>query len=569
MTSKKGKFQSLSDAGDMLKKLGRQLSGTSANAKKAIPEPKQNGARGQSDSFEQEMLHKAASRQDSAKPNGKPRKGQKAHKKGENKNKQIRLPGTAGVMREIRAAEDAVKAAKAAEAAAKSNGAMLEGRKQKQETFARIKGVIARSSPAIEVRPASVSAHTRRACETAIERGARSYPDASYQDEDGIIIGFDFGTSSLKLAVRQPYSAGDPVVAMPVPEDLQSGSHPYLFQTAIWFEPETQRFSLFPLPGYEVLEGFKTGIIGGHGSDRVRADLPVTRSEAAIAFVTLHLAHCLGWYLDKRPLGAGASERILSINVGIPVAHHDDVQFFSRFRRIIASAHALVALADMLTLGDVRDVFQKSSDALPQIFQLVPELTAAIAGYAAAPTAQSGPHMLVDVGASTLDIVAFNLVRGELVAVFSAAVELLGSASLETARKAGILDKEFKDACDYVFDQVYGEAKSPSRYQKGFSPTYRRKPVQLVTTGGGCHTELHSTFVEQMPKEGVLGAVPMIHPEPVAHLTNVDCDSARLLLAFGLTRDVQELLDLKLPSQVPSISPDDPSGPTFISKDMT
>lgn len=38
-------------------------------------------------------------------------------------------------------------------------------------------------------------------------------------------------------------------------------------------------------------------------------------------------------------------------------------------------------------------------------------------------------------------------------------------------------------------------------------------------------------------------------------MIDLGCDTTRLLLAYGLTRDIQELLELKLPSQVPSLDP--------------
>ena len=44
-------------------------------------------------------------------------------------------------------------------------------------------------------------------------------------------------------------------------------------------------------------------------------------------------------------------------------------------------------------------------------------------------------------------------------------------------------------------------------------------------------------------------------------------DPSRLLLAYGLTRDIPELLELKLPSQVPDIQPRQGPSQPYISKD--
>jgi hypothetical protein len=53
-----------------------------------------------------------------------------------------------------------------------------------------------------------------------------------------------------------------------------------------------------------------------------------------------------------------------------------------------------------------------------------------------------------------------------------------------------------------------------------------------------------------MTKVKVLGDLPIIEPSPPAKITDEDCDRTRLLLAYGLTRDEQELLEPRLPSQI-------------------
>jgi hypothetical protein len=414
-----------------------------------------------------------------------------------------------------------------------------------------------------------VSQKTRAAIVNAIATGAEAFAAAPEPDfENGFIVGFDFGTSSLKLAVRQPYHARKQPEVRPVPSELRSGGQNYLWQTALWFEPETRKFSLYPRPGFEMLEGFKTGIIAGDGGKLVRPDLPVRRVEAAIAFVTLHLAHFFGWYHREHPLGEAGGDRHLAINIGIPVASLDDERTFRDFRRIVVVASELLPFASELDLSLVRETYQKSGDELPEGWDLVPELVAAIAGYAAEPTSQIGAHMLVDVGASTLDIVAFNHVRGERVAVISAAVELLGAACLEVTREAGIPDDDFKTACDHQFEEVYGEARQYKRGGNGFSPTLRSRDVQLVTTGGGCARQHHADFIRQKKDEGVLGPSAAIHPEPPSASMIGDCDRSRLLLAYGLTFDVPERPFLQPPSQIPSITPPPARPDNFVSKDM-
>lgn len=167
----------------------------------------------------------------------------------------------------------------------------------------------------------------------------------------------------------------------------------------------------------------------------------------------------------------------------------------------------------------------------------------------------------------TLDIVAFNHVRRERNAVISAGVELLGAAALEAALADDITEADFRWACDRQFHSVFGDACRPSRGSNGFSPALRSREVQLLTTGGGCASALHNAFIEDKNNPKVLGSLPIMRPEPPASSVTGVSDPSRLLLAYGLTRDIPELLELKLPSQVPDIQPRQGPSQPYISKD--
>lgn len=571
MRGKKGGFQSLSDAADMLKKAfaGKDGKGT---ASAPAPRPaEQRADRSPANGFadiEQAMRRKAKvekrnqRKRQAAQKNGQAKAKKKRGKTGGLKTI-LKFPGARAVLEELQEREQRAREGNTTPAPEPAPDPNIAHR----EAFPRIREIVGSRSPAIEPRPHAVSAQTAEQIEARIARGAADFATSPEPDLDnGFIVGFDFGTSSLKLAVRQPYKVGPSIAFLSVPDELQSGSHSHLWQTTIWFDPGSEAFSLFPQPGMAVLEGFKTGIIGGHGGERVHDDLPVTRAEAAIAYIALQMAHFLGWYAETRPLPTGG-ERFLAINIGIPVAAHDDEKAFKSFRHIVSAARELVPLAGKLTLSDVRKKHQSSSGRLPAGWELIPELTAAIAGYTSEPTSLDGAHVLIDVGASTLDIVAFNHVRRERNAVISAGVELLGAAALETARAENISDESFRWACDRQFNSVFGDSCRRSRGSTGFHPDLRSRDVQLIITGGGCESALHSAFIEHKNAPKILGSLPIMRPVPPASSVNGVSDPSRLLLAYGLTRDIPELLELKLPSQIPDIQPRQGPSQPYISKD--
>ncbi|MDH2134881.1 hypothetical protein N5J77_27490 [Sphingobium yanoikuyae] len=585
--SRKGKgFASLADAASALMDLRTALAGTNASSRS--PDRKPQTASGDFIELEQQMLAKQAAGQSiekvSPSPSSFPARsevGKRApdpvHKAGKKKGKKAQpQPKPKGPKKIIlkgpgmKAAYHAILEAERAAAVKKPTPAAAKPAPSREKIFREVIAAVSNTTPMIEPRPVSITPQNQAAIERAIVDGAAQLAENLQPDlDDGFIVGFDFGTSSVKLAVSQPYHADNPTKAMPAPEGLQSFGHPYLWQTALWLDPKAGRLSLYPIPGAVTLEGFKTGIIGAHGGELVRPDVNVTRVEAAAAFLALHFAHFFGWYRQAKPLGPAGADQFMAVNVGIPVAAHDDARSFSIFKRIVAAAVELAPFASRLTPDLVRQTHSRSPDRLPTGFYLVPELTAAVAGYAFAPTSQPGSHMLVDVGASTLDIVAFNLVGRERVAVFSAAVELLGAAALDSALSRQLSAGDFKRACDHEFEEVYGRARSPERAQDGFHAAYRRKPVQLLVTGGGCKTEVHDRFIAEMPTERVLGAAPTIHPLPPKAMTDMSCDRSRLLLAYGLTRDLPDLPEIKLPSQVPSITPLVRMESSFVGPEMT
>ena len=438
----------------------------------------------------------------------------------------------------------------------------------KKDVLPAVRKVFAELPPPIETRPRSVQGVTRTPVEGFIARGAELFARRPGPDHSGYIIGCDFGTSCVKIVVRQPYSASDPA-ARPAPSALQSRGHPYLWQTVVWFDPQSKQFSLLPSKGAVALEGFKAGILAGEGGKRVVPDLPITRREAAAAFLALQLSHCLGWYDIERPLGEQGADHFLAINVGIPVAAQDDARTYRDFNHVVSTAGVLISEASNLTHGQVRAALQASADSLPDGFELIPELAAAIYGYANGSFARLGSHVMIDVGASTLDIVAFILHENDekkIVSALAAEVDLLGAAALAAAKQAGFNDQLFRGACIGLFDDVFHYARRDDVAPLNFDEARRSKPVQLIVVGGGSKTEVHKDMIGRV--HPCLGDLKILSPEPPLLLPAGPCDTSRLLLAFGLTADIPEQLELRRPSAIVRIAPMERSAVSFISKDQ-
>jgi hypothetical protein len=114
----------------------------------------------------------------------------------------------------------------------------------------------------------------------------------------------------------------------------------------------------------------------------------------------------------------------------------------------------------------------------------------------------------------------------------------------------GVDEDEFSLACRKQFSDVVVTTRSPRRSPREFAPG---KEVQVLATGGGRYSWLHKAFITRMASPQLLGDVPIIQPEPPKAVASHECDLSRLLLAYGLTMDVFERVELTPPSQTPDI----------------
>ncbi|WP_417706267.1 hypothetical protein [Rheinheimera aquimaris] len=100
------------------------------------------------------------------------------------------------------------------------------------------------------------------------------------------------------------------------------------------------------------------------------------------------------------------------LNVGCATEPHDKIQIVEKIQKVALVAWHLSSKND-LSDGLITSLWHKSLglaglEALPGV---VPEFIAQIAGYLSSPQLREGLHILVDVGAATLDVASFNVVQ--------------------------------------------------------------------------------------------------------------------------------------------------------------
>jgi len=276
----------------------------------------------------------------------------------------------------------------------------------------------------------------------------------------------------------------------------------------------------------------------------------VTHAHAAVAYLGLLIAFIIGQHRRHPPAGFASVSHYSRFHFGVPVACKDEPGCADEFRRVLSAAFEVAPFAADLDLETVKAAHKRATADQPTTadtpFVLFEELAGVIAGYKASPDHRRGPHVIVDVGASTLDVATFHIPDGDhKVLVFMSGVGLLGAEALRASRDVAVPDPTFRAACAqhtrHVLSTTFLRKDSDFFPQNGI-------PKPLLFVGGGRLTDVHDELYSNYPK-GL--EAPRRTPAPGSNLRyDTDTDFARLLLAWGLAQDELDLPQLKPPSEI-------------------
>ena len=262
-------------------------------------------------------------------------------------------------------------------------------------------------------------------------------------EESELVIGFDFGTSCTKAIVRDSSSG----IAYVVPfEKFERNNQLYLIPTTLFIdhngtfclehresEINDIKIQLMNNPGAIVFNNNMTGY-------------KVTALEASIAYVALVLREIRCWFFGLHSDKYRNTKILWQFNIGLPSRSYDDKVLHESFKlvalagwnvstqpeatRIQGSAMDSSALeysvSSTISVKTVRQVLQASRIDLellaenkfalfeswhihPENVNAYPEVISEIVGYAKSSLRREGLHMLIDIGACTVDIAIFIL----------------------------------------------------------------------------------------------------------------------------------------------------------------
>ncbi|MBZ0095669.1 MAG: hypothetical protein K8H75_09930 [Sulfuricella sp.] len=343
---------------------------------------------------------------------------------------------------------------------------------------------------------------------------------------------------------------------------------------------------MFTLPGeFSVLQDESCVIGRAPDAGRVATDLklPFLEGHASRSslidttiFLALTMRYIRGWWFHHHKGLIKAQAIDWNINLGAPTTPWQDGNIRSKYEKVAKAAWIVSCSSEPITIAQVERVFDNAVQSAPPV-EIVPEFVAQIASYTRSPQRQPDLHLLVDVGAGTVDVVTFNVHRDDETGedrfpIFWASVSNLGTHYLMSQRLHGfpqIHDEQWSDATAIPsaseFGKTYGISvqdvekvdkqhtkdvvdaiSSVLRTTKG--KRYLRSPnwkagIRVFFCGGGSSCEV---FEKSVPEASAQMGVPLHRirlPLP-NHLIAPSLSKEqfhRVSVAFGLGMDAFNL----------------------------
>lgn len=272
------------------------------------------------------------------------------------------------------------------------------------------------------------------------------------KNEIDIVLGFDFGTSSSKIVIRD--SGRQTAYAVPFGSLACSGNS-YLIPTKI-FISDDGNLSLSPAQ-------YSFGSLKIHLMDSPEkiifsaqsASVTINAAELAAAYMAIVIRRARYWFLKQMKLVYKDTHIYWHVNLGIPSKNYDDHKIRKTFQTIAMAAWRISRSDSIINIAEVKKYLKEAAnhlaskeDALnsnadedlwlhPDYVTTHPEVIMEVVGYAHSPLRINGLHMLVDVGATTLDTATF-LIRShsgeDVFTLLATKVERYGTMELHKHR---------------------------------------------------------------------------------------------------------------------------------------
>jgi hypothetical protein len=374
-----------------------------------------------------------------------------------------------------------------------------------------------------------------------------------------LVMGLDFGTAYTKVVIgerRRAYAVPFTSVAHP--------SNPYLLPGTLTIADDGQvRLGSEGL-GRRVSD-LKMRILDGDTSDETLS--------LAVAFLALVMRNARGWFLNAHQDTYKHYILDWNVNVGLPTVHSQSEALVSFYQQLVKSAWHASTRSGPVNLDLACDSFADDENALPRhAIGTFPEFAAQINGYVRSPMRRPDIHLLMDVGAGTVDVAAFNVhqIEGDDVfPILGSSVEPLGAHVLlrhrakhgnqhdrhhdvenatdaEICAQLGVTAGELHDIDRPIRSAILDQVRDVVRMAKRKYPKSRHwtTGVPFFLCGGGARAELYKKLAERMVRDSA--PCPLLErnlpvPDRLVAAGIGAAEYDRLSVAYGLSFDQYEI----------------------------
>lgn len=436
------------------------------------------------------------------------------------------------------------------------------------------------------------------------------YRQPGKNGECDLVIGLDFGTSASKVVVQAPDLPGGQAYAVDFGEIAHSSMR-YIVPTRLWVTPRG-RCTLANRENAKVVNDIKLDLFAH--DDRLNSNRGPKRQglkpdAAAVSYLALILRYTRRWFLETKRDVVGHFQKFnWSVNLGVPSPCVEDNDDNLRFRLVGKAAWMLSVLEEEVTIGKAQDelrylveapeYWDRDDDGLTCDFDIIPEIAAGAVGYALSALRREGVHLMIDVGASTVDVCSFLLHQreGDRYSLLTADVQQLGTIRLHQERILAIqhlYEQQAQDLRDkhdpltpitediepYLLarDRIVkgiqiAEADLRGRYHKMLRRVVvdlktRRAPresvwkdrLPVLVIGGGSRLAFFASLANKLGEwiktycrnEGML-QLPIPTPEALKTKTN---EYHRLAVAWGLSHRAMDIGEITPADRISDIDP--------------
>lgn len=312
----------------------------------------------------------------------------------------------------------------------------------------------------------------------------------------------------------------------------------------------------------------------------------------ATVFLALATRYIRAWLFSKHTSVFGGFQLEWFINVGLPAVPWDDSELRNTYKQIAFAGWQLGLTSEPITIRSASSVLSKIRDgADPQFksreierFGVFPEFVAQINSYRKSPQRRRDLHLLVDVGAGTVDVVTFHVWEPEdsdCYSILEAAVKQLGTHILLGYRaQAGQIERrrwedsdarlsisQFELKCGLsagklklaqgsfihefhlALEKVLRKTKA-IRYET--SPAWKAG-VPFFFCGGGRTIDAYREAIAKSKQGWVLSEMQMPWPDGLQPGKLQKHDFHRVSVAHGLSYSADNIGQIERRSEVPDL----------------